>query len=150
MTHGPAMRKSFSPAHGHIAKSLPQPPAALARGAAGSHTTPLRSREQRMRLQRLRLEFGMELAAQEERVVGNLDDLDVGPIGGRAADAQSAGGQRALVLAIELVAMAMALADLVLAVGLVCASVSGSSLQVHAPSRMVPPNSSTPRNSRSL
>src|SRR5271157_5515357 len=76
-------------------------------------------RKQRMRLQRLRLELGMELAAQEVGVVGNLDDLDVGAVGRCAADAQSACGKRALVLAVELVPMAMTLADLVPPVRLV-------------------------------
>ncbi len=36
--------------------------------------------EQRMRLQRLRLEFRMELAADEMRMIGQLYHLDVGPI----------------------------------------------------------------------
>src|SRR5579883_590402 len=75
-------------------------------------------RKQRMRLQRLGFELGMELATEEERMVGQLHNLDVGPIWCRAADAQAAGDQRALVLAIELVAMAMALADFALTVGL--------------------------------
>ena len=75
-------------------------------------------REQRMRLQRLRLEFGMELAAEEEWMVGNLDDLDVGSVGCGAGDAQAAGGKGLLVFAVELVAMAVALADLGFAVRL--------------------------------
>src|SRR4051812_15333000 len=36
--------------------------------------------EQRMRLQRLRLEFRMELTADKERVLGDLDHFDVGAV----------------------------------------------------------------------
>src|SRR5208283_2805556 len=39
------------------------------------------SRKQRMRLQRLRLELGMELAAEEEWVTGNFNDFDVSSVG---------------------------------------------------------------------
>jgi hypothetical protein len=38
--------------------------------------------KQRMRLERLRLELGMELAAEEERMILDLYDLDVGSIWG--------------------------------------------------------------------
>src|ERR1019366_1303476 len=38
--------------------------------------------EQGMRLQRLGLELRMELAAQEKRMIGNFNDLDIGPVGG--------------------------------------------------------------------
>ena len=44
--------------------------------------------EERVRLQGLGLEFRMELAAEEEGVAGNLDDLDVGRVGGGAGDAR--------------------------------------------------------------
>src|SRR5271166_5219806 len=102
-----------------------------------------------MRLQRLRLELGMELAAQEVRMAGDLDDLDVGAVRRCTADAQAAGGQHTLVLAVELVAMAMPFADFVLSIRCVRQSFR-LQLQVHAPNRMVPPSSSTPRSSRSL
>src|SRR5262252_455696 len=39
--------------------------------------------EQRMRLERLRLEFRMELASDEVRMVRQLHHLDIGPIGSR-------------------------------------------------------------------
>src|SRR5215467_2945469 len=39
--------------------------------------------EQRVRLERLRLEFRMELASDEVRMVRQLHHLDIGPIGGR-------------------------------------------------------------------
>jgi hypothetical protein len=48
-----------------------------------------------MRLQGLGLELGMELAAEEERMAGNLDDLDISRVGSGAADAQAAAGQQA-------------------------------------------------------
>src|SRR5271165_1200858 len=77
---------------------------------------PDKRRKQRMRLQRFGLELGMELAAQEVGMVGDLHDFDVRAVGRCAADAQPAGGYHAFILAIELVAMAMPLADLVLPV----------------------------------
>src|SRR5437667_7230979 len=69
-----------------------------------------------MRLQRLRFEFRMELAADEMWMVRQLDHLDVSSVGGRAGNSQSRRGESALVFAIELVTMAVALADLSLAV----------------------------------
>ena len=71
--------------------------------------------EERVRLERLGLEFGVELAAEEVGVAGDFDDLDVGLVGSGAADLQACAGQQGLVLAIELVAVAVALADLFLA-----------------------------------
>src|SRR5947207_1564662 len=47
--------------------------------------------EQRMRLHRLALEFGMELAPQEPRVVRDLADLDVRVVRRLARNAQSRG-----------------------------------------------------------
>ena len=67
--------------------------------------------EERMRLERLGLEFGMELAAEEEGMVGNLDDLDVGAVGRGAGDAHAGAGEQRFVFAVEFVAMAVALAD---------------------------------------
>ena len=43
--------------------------------------------EEWVRLERLGLELGMELAAQEEGVAGDLDDLDVGGVGSCAGEA---------------------------------------------------------------
>src|SRR5262245_52171631 len=68
--------------------------------------------EQRMRLERLRLELGMKLAANKMWVVRQLDNFDVSSIGGSAGDAQPAGNQWLLVLAIEFVAVTMALTNL--------------------------------------
>src|SRR3954469_21266249 len=69
-----------------------------------------------MRLQRLRLEFRMELASDKERVLGDLDHLDVGSVGRRAGNAQAPAGEHSFVLAVEFVTMTMALADLEVAV----------------------------------
>ena len=69
-------------------------------------------------LQRLGLEFGVELAGEEEGVGGNLDDLDVGGVGGGAGEAEAGAGEDGFVLAVELVAMAVALGDLGCAIGL--------------------------------
>ncbi len=59
----------------------------------------------------------MELATEEERVVGKLHDLDVRSVRGGAADTETGRSERAFVFSVELVAMAMALADLALPVG---------------------------------
>src|SRR5579872_5485466 len=67
--------------------------------------------EQGMRLQGLGLELRMELAAQEIWVPGYLYHLHVGAVRGRTRDAQPGGGQRPFILAVELVAVAVALAD---------------------------------------
>src|SRR5581483_11342193 len=75
-------------------------------------------REQRMRLQRLRLELGMELAAQEVRMVRDLHNLHVRPIRRRPRDLQPRGGQRLFVLAVELVTVPMTFADLLRAISL--------------------------------
>src|SRR5712672_3569389 len=69
-----------------------------------------------MRLQWLRFEFWMELAADEERVIRDLDHLDVRAVRCRAGDAQAAAGEHGFVFAVEFVAMAMALADFKIAV----------------------------------
>src|SRR5690349_1572788 len=73
--------------------------------------------EQRMRLQRLRLEFRVELAGEKVGMRGQLNDLHVGAVRRAARDAQSGAGQQLLVFAIELVAMAMTFVDLAGAVG---------------------------------
>ena len=67
--------------------------------------------EQRMRLERFGFELGMELAADEEGVPRNLDDLNIGAVRCGAAQAQASAGEKSFVLAIEFVAMTMALAD---------------------------------------
>src|ERR1700722_4234719 len=65
-----------------------------------------------MRLERLGLELGVELAAQEEWVAGELDDLHVSRIRSSAGDAQARAGQQRLVFPVELVTMTVPFADL--------------------------------------
>src|SRR5882724_13674350 len=72
--------------------------------------------EQRMWLQRLRLEFGMELAADEVRVVGQFDHLHVGSVGRGPGNSHARGNQRLFIFAVEFVSVAMAFADLGLAI----------------------------------
>src|SRR5258706_2616397 len=76
--------------------------------------------EQRMRLQRLRLELGMELAADEMRMVRQFYHFDVSPVGRRTRNPQPSRHHRLFVFTIEFVAMAVALADFELAVDLTC------------------------------
>src|ERR1700732_4994118 len=71
-----------------------------------------------MRLERLRFELGMKLAAQIPRMISDLADLDVGAIRSLARDAQPGGRQNVFIFAIELVAMPVPLADLRRAISL--------------------------------
>src|SRR6266850_2766070 len=68
-------------------------------------------REQRMRTRRLRFEFRMELHGEIPRMTGQLGDLDEFAVGRSSGDAQAVLGERALVQAVELVAMTMALVN---------------------------------------
>ena len=68
--------------------------------------------EERVGLEGLGFEFGVELAAEEVGMAGDLDDLDVGLVGRGARDAQAGAGEQGFVLAVELVAVTVALADL--------------------------------------
>src|SRR5271157_100034 len=76
--------------------------------------------EERMRLQWSGFELGVKLAAEEKGMAGEFDDFDIGRVGGGAADAQAGAGEQRFVLAIEFVAMAVALADFCRAVGPGC------------------------------
>ena len=73
--------------------------------------------EDRVGLQRFGFEFGVELAAEEEGVGGDFYDFDVGGVGGGAGDAQASAGEDGLILAVELVTVAMTFGDFGLAVG---------------------------------
>ena len=68
--------------------------------------------EEGMRLERLGLELGMKLARQEKGVGGDLHDLDVGGVGCGSRKAEAGAGEDGLVLAVEFVAVSMALGDL--------------------------------------
>ena len=74
--------------------------------------------EQRMRLQRLRFELGVELTAEEPRDGSAISQISTyTPSGVWPVSLQTVSGEDLLEFAIELVAVAMALADLALAVG---------------------------------
>src|SRR5215471_1828338 len=72
--------------------------------------------EQRVRLQRLRLELRVKLAPDEVRMVRQFNHFDVGSVGSRTGNAQSRRGQGLFILAIEFVTVAVTLADFGLAV----------------------------------
>src|ERR1700675_4959040 len=72
--------------------------------------------KQRMRLQRLRFEFRMELAPNKKRMPRNLDHLNVSAVRSRAGNAQPGRHHGLFILAIELVTMPVPLADFSLAV----------------------------------
>src|ERR1700691_2446294 len=75
--------------------------------------------EQRMRLQRLRLELGMELASDEMRMIRQFHHLNVCAVRRRTRDSQPCRHHWLFVFAVEFVTMAVALADFELAVDLV-------------------------------
>src|ERR1700690_105887 len=68
-------------------------------------------RKQRMWCEGFRLELRMELAADKPGMVGHFDDLNIYAVRCAARDSESGAGERRLVLAIEFVAMAMALGN---------------------------------------
>src|SRR5262249_53190987 len=74
------------------------------------------SSEQRMRAQRLRFEFRVELNSQIPGMPWQLDDLHELPVERAADDTQPAFDERLLIEAIELVPVAVALVDDFLAV----------------------------------
>src|SRR2546426_7458214 len=104
---------------------------------------PDKSLEERMRFERSRLEFRVELAAQEPGMVADLHDLDIGPIRRLARQVESTAHQGLLILPVKLVAVAMALGNLRPAVGLVSEG-AGLELrlprpQAHRPAQLVDP-----------
>src|SRR6266480_4219541 len=72
-----------------------------------------------MRLERLRLEFRMELATNEVWMVRQLNDFYVRAIRSGAGDLQAGGGQGLFVFPVELISVAMPFADFRLAVNFV-------------------------------
>ena len=105
--------------------------------------------EQRVRLQRLRLELGVELHGDVPRVVGSSTISTNLPSSERPTISSPLLGQRLLVEAVELVAVAVPLVDDVAAVERVRPRARLQLARVR-PSRIVPPRSSTPSRSRSL
>src|ERR1700716_412054 len=67
--------------------------------------------EQRVRLERLRLQLGMELHADEPGVVGKLDDLRQQPVGRHAREPQTRLFEAVAIGDVDLIAMAVPLAD---------------------------------------
>src|SRR5579872_3304312 len=65
-----------------------------------------------MRLQRFRLELGMELAPNKMRMVRKLNHLYISPVRSRPGNPQPARRQGLFILAVEFITMPMALADL--------------------------------------
>ena len=83
--------------------------------------------KQRVRLVGTALELRVELHADEEALAPNLDGLHQPPVGGEAGEHEAGVGQRVAVGVVELVAVAVALADF-------GGDVAGSSWEL-APSR---------------
>src|SRR3954447_14103776 len=65
-----------------------------------------------MWFERLRLELGMELAAEIPGMIGDLADLNVNAVGSLPGKLETVRRQEALELTIEFISMAMPLADL--------------------------------------
>src|SRR3990170_6922204 len=90
------------------------PSAVLSRDGCGVlRLVPARRRDEageyRVRLERLGLEFRMELNRQVPGVTGKLDDFHELPVGRPTRDPEPSVGQRAFVRAVELVAVTVAL-----------------------------------------
>jgi len=68
--------------------------------------------EERMRLVGTALEFRVELASDEVRMIGEFDDFDESLVGARAAEAESGVLQLVPVVVVELEAVAMTLGNL--------------------------------------
>src|SRR5262245_32598814 len=122
MTQGPAMSASGAPPPITI-----PPPTGTARvgGLPSAGGRPVafagidEAPEQRVGLDRLRFELGMELTGEEIRVIGDLDDLDEPAVRSLAGDPHAALLEIVHVPALDLVAVAVPLADLRATVGLV-------------------------------
>src|SRR5262245_20079406 len=115
MTQGPARNASGAPAPiARSAVTATRRPAAG--GSAGGLTVPLAGIDERaeegVRLHRLGLELRVELAGQEVRVIRNLDDLDEALVRRLPGHLEPAPLEIVHVLAVHLVAVAVALADL--------------------------------------
>ena len=75
--------------------------------------------EHGMRFQRLGLELRVELAADEMRVIRKFDHFHISSVRRRTGDLESSSGQCAFVFTVEFITVAMAFADLKLAIDLV-------------------------------
>src|SRR4051812_25250955 len=126
ITHGPAIRRSgdpppiVSPANWIGATALTYHGRSRLLGDCDlvPVARPDEPGEQRVRLQRLGLELRVELHGDVPGVIPPLDDLDELAVEGAAHDLHAVVGQGLLVEAVELVAVAVALLDHVLAIQL--------------------------------
>src|ERR1035438_7140949 len=90
------------------------------------------SAEQRMRLQRLRFELGMELAAEIPGMAGKLANLHVDSVGSFAGQAKPVLLQDRFILAIKFEAMAVAFADFTCSVGFASIALVGQQARIGA------------------
>src|SRR5689334_16164749 len=94
-----------------------------------------------MRLQRLRFEFRMELAAQEPGMIGQLANFNVHSVRSFARQAKTMLLQNRLILTVEFIAVAMPFADLAPAVGLASEAVvrdlAGIRAQTHGSAQLI-------------
>src|SRR5882672_10894508 len=67
--------------------------------------------KERVRHERLRFKFRMELASEKPRMLRRLDNFHVLAVGRASGDAETGIGQRLFVFAVEFIAVAMAFAD---------------------------------------
>ena len=99
--------------------------------------------EQRVRFERLGLEFRMELAGQGPGMIGQFADFHVDPVGSLAGDAQPRRGQDRFVFPVELEAVPVALADLARAIGALRKAALGQQAvvgaQAHGPAQLIAP-----------
>src|SRR5438270_6874539 len=70
-----------------------------------------KAREQGVRLEWAAFQLGMELDADEPRMVGAFDDFGQAIVGAHSGEQQPAALERLAIMDVDLVAMAMALAD---------------------------------------
>src|SRR5688572_11537232 len=112
-TQGPAMTKSAS------SRKMLTSVACLREGrrrlaplSLGAHRGRDEAREEGMRSRGAGLELGVELAADEPRVLRVFDDLDELSVGTQPAQAQAVLGEEVAILVRDFIAMPMALTDL--------------------------------------
>src|SRR5579872_1823531 len=94
-----------------------------------------------MRLQRFRLELGMELAPNKMRMVRKLNHLYISPVRSRPGNPQPARRQGLFILAVEFITMPVALADLKLSINFMRQSsrldFASPSSQPHSPAKFL-------------
>src|SRR5215475_9495846 len=146
MTHGPATSASGAPPpissadvmrtgafqEGGRRKTIRRPASLVRPAQAVSQRGADEGAEQGVRFERLGLELGMKLAAQIPGVVGQFADLHVHSVRRFSGEPQPMLRQNPFVLAIELVAMAVALADFACAISRAREAVFGQQTRIGA------------------